>query len=197
MEIKPKTSNCENHHCCKSNYSNSSVSQTLDEMDFERGIWYAAQNGDLARVEYLLGVKGISPNARDLSGYVALHYSARGGHIDVCKLLIKCGADVNLTTRAGKATPLQRAAACGQVAIIRLLLGMEKGYPCKSDITARDGDGNTALHKAVQGGHEQVIGLLLEVSPNLLTISNNKGLLAREYATTSNIKKMFQEEDAA
>uniref|UniRef100_A0A1A8GHM9 Ankyrin repeat domain 39 n=1 Tax=Nothobranchius korthausae TaxID=1143690 RepID=A0A1A8GHM9_9TELE len=48
-----------------------SAHQTLEEMDFERGIWSAAMDGDLDRLRSLVQ-KGIDPNLRDSAGYTAL-----------------------------------------------------------------------------------------------------------------------------
>jgi len=45
--------------------------QSLTEMDFERGIWQAALDGNVKRVRLLLD-KGGDPDARDSSGYTAL-----------------------------------------------------------------------------------------------------------------------------
>lgn len=84
-----------------------SVAQTLDEMDFERGIWSAALYNDAERVRQLL-TYGRDVDAEDSSGYTALHYAARAGHFDICRMLLNAGANVNATTRAGQATPLHR-----------------------------------------------------------------------------------------
>ena len=48
-----------------------SVCQTLEEIDFERGIWSAAVNGDTQRVKKVLSA-GVSPNAPDSSSFTAL-----------------------------------------------------------------------------------------------------------------------------
>ena len=40
-------------------------------MEFERGIWQAALDGDVNRIRKLLD-KGTDPNSRDGSGYTAL-----------------------------------------------------------------------------------------------------------------------------
>ena len=45
--------------------------QSLSEMDFERGIWRAALDGDVKRVTILLD-KGTDSNSRDGLGYTAL-----------------------------------------------------------------------------------------------------------------------------
>lgn len=120
---------CSNHVCkCTS----STCKQTLEDMDFERGIWYAgqyglfdlyrlliskyslaiiaAQYGDYERVKKLLG-RGV--DVVDNAGYTALHYAARAGHTKVCELLINFGASLDAQTRAGLATPLHRAANAG------------------------------------------------------------------------------------
>ncbi|RXM94155.1 BTB/POZ domain-containing protein KCTD9 [Acipenser ruthenus] len=54
-----------------------SVQQTLDEMDFERGIWSAAVDGDLDRVRTFL-LKGTDPNTVDRAGYTALGANLQG-----------------------------------------------------------------------------------------------------------------------
>jgi len=48
-----------------------SVCQTLDEIDFERGIWSAAVSGDTARVKIFLSGGG-NPDAPDSSSFTAL-----------------------------------------------------------------------------------------------------------------------------
>jgi hypothetical protein len=46
-------------------------SQNLDEMDFTRGIWFAAINGEVEEVQKYLDKKS-SPDVLDSSGYSAL-----------------------------------------------------------------------------------------------------------------------------
>ena len=74
------------HECCShSAQSSGSTLQTLDEVEFERGIWAAARDGEGARVIELLG-RGTHPSAQDTSGYTALHYAARAGHGDIVQV---------------------------------------------------------------------------------------------------------------
>lgn len=53
-------------HGCQ--HDASSVSQSLSEMDFERGLWGAAVEDDLNRVKHLLD-KGTPASIRDSSGF--------------------------------------------------------------------------------------------------------------------------------
>lgn len=107
-------SQCNNHNC---HTVNTSVCQTLDELDFERGIWHAARYGDLERVRKLL-LQGTCVNVTDNAGYTALHYAVRGGHLNICKFLLSNGADINAITRSGKSTSLHRAAFIGILTIL-------------------------------------------------------------------------------
>lgn len=61
-------------------------------------------------------------NQLDSSGYAALHYAARNGHLTVCERLVNAGADVNVCTRSGGVTPLIRAALMGKQIIQRRLI---------------------------------------------------------------------------
>lgn len=53
-------------------------------------------------------------NKIDSTGYTALHYAARSGHLTACEKLLNAGADVNACTRSGGVTPLIRAALMGK-----------------------------------------------------------------------------------
>ena len=70
--------------CCQSAPPSSTL-QSLDELDFERGIWGAAREGEDERLVALLE-KGVQASSRDSSGYTALHYAARAGHVDTVRV---------------------------------------------------------------------------------------------------------------
>lgn len=169
------------------NTPNPSVVQSLDEMDFERGIWYPAAQGDLDRVCKLLN-KGINVNSTDKSGYTALHYAVRSGDLSIVKTLINAGADVNVKTKAGQATPLHRAAAAGHAEVVKCLL--DRG----ASLGAVDADGRTALHRAAEGNHEAAALLLLHASPPSLAIRDAKGHTPLELAKGS-LATILKEQD--
>lgn len=64
------------HDCSAHSSGAPSVHQTLDEMEFERGIWSAAVSGDLEEVQRHLG-KGENANRMDSSGYTPLVWATR------------------------------------------------------------------------------------------------------------------------
>ncbi|XP_078095422.1 ankyrin repeat domain-containing protein 39 isoform X1 [Mustelus asterias] len=153
--------------CCSHDSSvPSSVHQTLEEMDFDRGIWSAASTGDFSGVQRFLE-KGTDPNVPDLSGYTALHYASRRGDYEICEYLLRKGADSNAQTKGG-ATPLHRAAYCGHLPVLTLLLS-HGAVP-----TTADDDGATPLHKAAERGHREVCEALLQHNPALRTVRDKR-----------------------
>ncbi|XP_075030897.1 ankyrin repeat domain-containing protein 39 isoform X2 [Calonectris borealis] len=160
--------------CCPSRVAVPSVHQSLPEMDFERGIWSAARDGDEPRVLQLLERRG-EPSQPDLAGYTALHYASRNGHLGVCRLLLQRGARCDARTPGG-ATPLHRASYCGHLAVARLLLAHG------ADPATADEDGRTSLHKAAEQGHRELCALLLRHSPALAGIRDAKGRRPRDVA---------------
>lgn len=165
------------HHAGCSCVGNSTTySQNLDEMDFERGIWSAAVNGETERIKKYIN-KNISPDVLDASGYTALHYACRHGHVNVCKLLLKSGANPNILTRSGKASPLHRAAHMGHSDIVKILIE----YGAKLEL--QDSDGQTALHKAARQYHVEVVKLLIRHQPPL-SLADRWGKLPVDYITS-------------
>ena len=73
------------HSSCCSSAPATSTLQSMDEMEFERGIWAAARDGEEERVMELLA-RGVAPSCRDSSGYTALHYAARAGQLDTVRV---------------------------------------------------------------------------------------------------------------
>lgn len=59
--------------------------QTLDVVEFERGTWVAARDGEGADVMELLG-RGTHFSVQFTSGYTAHHYAARAGHGDIVQV---------------------------------------------------------------------------------------------------------------
>eukprot|EP01130_Rhizamoeba_saxonica_P004251 TRINITY_DN1743_c0_g1_i5.p1 TRINITY_DN1743_c0_g1~~TRINITY_DN1743_c0_g1_i5.p1 ORF type:complete len:136 (-),score=18.03 TRINITY_DN1743_c0_g1_i5:39-446(-) len=126
----------------------------------------AAISGDIRKMESLLN-KGADVNGKDSSGYTALHYAARSGNVDICKLLLRNRASANVSTLAGGVTPLHRAAYMGRTQVVQMLI--DSG----ANVNLVDNDGNTALHKAVLKDQAQVVELLLRAGVSLGMYKNS------------------------
>ncbi|EGC30229.1 hypothetical protein DICPUDRAFT_158053 [Dictyostelium purpureum] len=146
------------HEC--NHHQVDSVTQSLDELNFERGIWGSIINSDYKKVEQLLDKKSSLANSVDSSGYYPLHYAVRSdSNNNIVKLLLDNGADVNCKTQGG-ATPLHRSSFCGSLKNTKLLL------ECNAKIDEQDSDGMTALHKAYKQNHKEIVNLLLSFGAN-------------------------------
>lgn len=116
------------HHSCNcSARPPTTVSQTLDELDFERSLHGAITTSNLPRIQALLSKSTTNVNALDASGYTPLLYAtgrASSSSFDIVMLLLNNDAtqSINVPTPELKQTPLHRACSKGHVELIYLLL---------------------------------------------------------------------------
>jgi ankyrin repeat protein len=88
-------------------------------------------------------------------GWTALHLASSEGHLDIAKLLIDRGANVD-SRNDEQETPLALASSFGHLDIARFLI--ESG----AAVSAPDKEGNTPFHMAANKGHLDVTKFLLE-----------------------------------
>ena len=105
--------------------------------------------------------KKANVNAKSKEGMTALGSAIAGdsdgpGNIDVVKLLLEKGADVNVQTTVEKMTPIMIAVAKGDVAIVKELIG--KG----ADVNLKADKGITALIVAKKMKKQEVVDILLQ-----------------------------------
>ena len=100
------------------------------EKQLQKDLHDAAYEGDIARVREIIqqwcaecfaDLIGAKIDCIDHEGNSALSEAACGGHADICRLLLKHGANVNLRSHQGR-TPLWRAAFVNHCDAIRVLL---------------------------------------------------------------------------
>jgi hypothetical protein len=108
---------------------------------------HCAINGLTTSVKRLLSIRNINVNVKDdVSGWTPLHWAAYNGHVEITRLLLQNGAEVNARSNEVY-TPLHCAAIHGHVDILHLLV--ENG----ADLEAQANNGWRALHSATDRGH--------------------------------------------
>uniref|UniRef100_A0A665V3H2 Uncharacterized protein n=1 Tax=Echeneis naucrates TaxID=173247 RepID=A0A665V3H2_ECHNA len=93
-------------------------------------------------------------------GRSPLHLAAYKGHIEVVRILLKAGCDLDIQDD-GEQTALHRAAVVGNSDVISALI--QEG--CALD--RQDKDGNTALHEVSWHGFSQSVKLLVKAGANV------------------------------
>ncbi len=143
----------------------------------------AASKVDLNEVGRLLK-KGANVNAKDknsfahmkpYSGVTALHYASLTGHVEVVKVLLASGADVDLRSYNGFTAPMY-ASERGQSGIATLLIS--KG----ADVNAKARTGFTALMAASSRGRIETVKTLIAEGADI-DARDKDGLTALRWAS--------------
>jgi ankyrin repeat protein len=120
-------------------------------------IFAAAALGNREEVEALLARWDGYANLMARDGFTPLQLACYFGHEEVAHSLIDHGADVNaVATNEQQIQPLHAAAACGSVALVRLLLAHG------ADPNGRQQGGHVPLHTAAANGDAAMVTALLE-----------------------------------
>ena len=117
----------------------------------------ATKRGDVAAVRSLLQ-EGADPNASQGDGLSALHLAAQAGNLDIVKVLIGAGAEVEAKTRIGDYTPLHLASWGAHASAVSALIeaGADPGAVSTTS-------GVTPLHLAAKATNgESTVRALLE-----------------------------------
>ena len=118
-------------------------------------LFYAAICGFHEIVEHLALNHPHYVNAISGGGGTALHSASHAGHVEVVRLLLKCGADVDALGIVGL-SPLQYASIHGYLDVVQCLLDHGADANFQSD------DRMTPLSIAADMGHLEVVRMLLE-----------------------------------
>ncbi len=144
---------------------------------FEDGanIWTACADGDMSRVEYLLGL-GMNVNVTDEYGYAPIYFAASYSHIPLIEYLIGRGANVNICDPDGD-TPIL---ACEDPVTFELL---EKHG---ADITVKNNEGEGLVEKAVEMLEEENIEMVdYLITRQILPADFKETVGAKEEADTA------------
>jgi ankyrin repeat protein len=123
----------------------------MDEVAQE--VYEYARRGNVAEAERALA--GAHPDAFiAYDGSTAFLMACKNGHVDVCKLLIKHGANTSLRTDEGS-SGLLLACSSGNLALVELLIELHS-----ADINSPNEDGLTPLDIALHYSHSEIADLL-------------------------------------
>jgi hypothetical protein len=134
-----------------------------------------AADGRVQEISLFLAA-GFCPDTRDKAGVPLLNIAARNGKREVLKLLIKYGAEVNLTADDRGSSALIDSTIGKYFNLVTDLI--ESG----ANVDIQSKDGQTALVMAVGADDEAVVEALLKAGANP-DISDSLGVSARKYST--------------
>jgi len=136
---------------------------------------YAVKEGQTNTVKRLLE-KGVNVDLKDKDGDTLLISAIRRGHLDVAKVLIDSGADLEYHEKRNSWTPLIIAASWGYIDIVNKLIEH------KADLNSQGQNGDTAMYVACETKYD-VIKLLLEngADPNISTKLGSTALMTAAF----------------
>lgn len=126
-------------------------------------------------------------NKPDEYGEVPLRVAIKCGRLDVCRSLVRQGADVTDVESNCSWTLLHAASSKGSMDIVIFLL--KKG--ATKHINARTNRGDTACHLAARCGFTPVVKILLRAGSNI-NVKNRKGRNVMEEAIANFQHKTVQ-----
>ncbi len=140
----------------------------------------AAEKGDTTAIRTLILQKA-DVNAAQGDGTTALHWAASRGNLEMVRLLLRTGANVNAETRIGHITPILMAAGIGNAPVTEALL------KAGADPNARNsGSGATALMRAAAAGDARTVELLIEHGAEVNATEPEYGQTALMFAAGAN-----------
>lgn len=136
---------------------------------FAQNIQIAILRGDYELVKGFLD-DGVSPDSYNSSGFAPIHSAVRAGRIDLARLILDYGGDINIQSLSnidGGQAALHIAARNGYFDLLRLLLERN------ADPNIQDDVGNTPLHDAAISGDRTIARALVLAGADVNALNND------------------------
>ena len=149
---------------------------------------HAAEVGDAEECVHLIQVDSFDPDGRDASQYpvTPLHLAAQYGHVKVCEVLLKLGANPRLHDQDGHC-PIHLAVIHDRPDVVNLYIAKEL------ELQVPTSDNQTAFHLCAMYPHSRAMATLIsKLKINLDTFRDDLGNSPVHATAVSNNWKMLQ-----
>ncbi len=154
-------------------------------MQLDNMLLQACKNNQKSVVQTFLKRGGVDVNKRDESGNTPLIYACQKSARDLAKLLLEHGADAGLGNQKNR-MPVHFAAESGNIQIINMLID------AGADVNCTDNNGITPLMLLAQNGKTDAALKLLKNPDTDISIKDNDGRMAIDYATSAGLKELVK-----
>lgn len=153
---------------------------------------YACKFNSLDILKLYIDKLEFDVNAYDSKGYQCIHYATINGNIEMIKILLDHGADINGATRVDQRTPLMFASVINKPEVVKFILSIDCVDP---SLTTKFDD--TALILASAPGFVENVKLLIETGKVDINSQNSNKATALHNAVINNkidlIKYLIQQ----
>ena len=140
-------------------FSQKAITTSASGAIFENELVRSCEQGNSLQVKSL-AVLGVDLHAQfkqgPYSGFTAIHVAAAHGHVDVAKILLSCGADIEAETASKGRRPLHLAARNGHVSMAKLLI--REG----AQVDSKACHGTQPIHDASWSDSVEILDALME-----------------------------------
>lgn len=154
-------------------------------MQLDNMLLQACKNNQKGVVQTFLKRGGVDVNKRDESGNTPLIYVCMKSARDLAKLLLDNGADVNQGNQKNR-MPIHFAGESGNFQIISMLID------AGADVNCTDNDGVTPLMLLARNGKTDAALQLLKNPDIDISIRDNEGRKAIDYATSAGLRELVK-----
>ncbi|KIW70090.1 hypothetical protein PV04_02396 [Phialophora macrospora] len=166
-------------HCARAN--------VLLPGDFVDAFMFACHTRDVPLTQLLIE-DGVILSAPLINGRTPLHYACRRGVVEIVKVLVDAGADINARSGIELLTPLQEVCRSGEIEIVKVLVeaGADVNAPPRLDF------GLTNLETAAIFHYVDVARILLDAGADVTAPNPITGRSALDYAARGGHMDMLE-----